>query len=778
MTAITRRQLLAFFGATAAAGALRLDGNGIDIGTRRAEAAWPGAFTPVRLPHPLPVYTERSSYLGTGLGTGTILPASPDPSLASYTVLDDVVVAPEFERYVIVRWGDRVFSDPNQYVGYNNDYTAFFGTPGASPLDGLLYMNHEYVSFPFSTLAPETPASLATPPAATSFEAVVGFALPTTRTRELLGEMLYNCGASIVRIHRGANGQYEVRARDPRNWRLTGLSGLAINTGRSDGYETVTGWGNRPHQQGDDHYLIGTGPAATEVFPLSTDGLGNKIIGTAFNCSGGTTPWQTALSAEENFQASSAFFVGVTEDVRPDGTQTGYLDGTTGKEFGLVGEKYGWIVEIDPRGEVPPRKHTALGRFRHENIALRVSPRRPLVAYMGDDRRGGHVWKFVSADNVGEPTRKANSRLFEEGTLCVARFEPDGSGTWIPLLLDTSTDPRSPSDLASVELAALGTAQQNGRIRLPRRNGVAGQTVDGGFFVVDLTNETTALPDYRGKVLGDFYESRGAALADAFLAGNLIGGTPSARPEDIEINPRNRREVIIALTDGAPGSDGYPDSRIFVVAKYGAPVAATQQSGALFKIIEEDIDGTGLSFKWERFVQAGEAGSVDGTGFAAVDNLAFDKDGDLWGVTDMSTGLHNGFGEGLTPSQTTIDHTQKGNTSNLVGVFGNNFLFCVPLVGPDAGQLFPFAYGPARCEFTGPTFVGEQVIISVQHPGENMPIGDGSTLTRTIEMLKLDGSLFTQSRTVSKGSNWPDNVAGALSPMPRPAIIGIRRRPR
>jgi hypothetical protein len=55
-------------------------------------------------------------------------------------------------------------------------------------------------------------------------------------------------------------------------------------------------------------------------------------------------------SAEENFQGSSLFFVGMQEAVKKNGTQTGYLDGTSGKEFGLVGEKYGCLVEIDLEG--------------------------------------------------------------------------------------------------------------------------------------------------------------------------------------------------------------------------------------------------------------------------------------------------------------------------------------------------------------------------------------------------------------------------------------------
>jgi len=58
---------------------------------------------------------------------------------------------------------------------------------------------------------------------------------------------------------------------------------------------------------------------------------------------------------------------------QPDGTQTEYTSGTTGAEFGLVGEKIRWMVEIDPANpDYRPRKHTALGRFRHENITMRV----------------------------------------------------------------------------------------------------------------------------------------------------------------------------------------------------------------------------------------------------------------------------------------------------------------------------------------------------------------------------------------------------------------------
>jgi secreted PhoX family phosphatase len=70
-----------------------------------------------------------------------------------------------------------------------------------------------------------------------------------------------------------------------------------------------------------------------------------------------------------------------------------------------------------------------------------VEAGKKLIAYMGDDRRGGHTWKFVSKGTVSSPTDKNNSALFEDGTLYVARYNSDGTGRWIPLSLNTATDP-------------------------------------------------------------------------------------------------------------------------------------------------------------------------------------------------------------------------------------------------------------------------------------------------------------------------------------------------
>jgi uncharacterized protein len=813
---VSRRNVLKFFGASATA-ALVEPFFGASEALAQGNAKL--SFTPVRLPHPLPIYRRHPSFLATALGAGTTVPPASDIKLASYAVIDDVVVPPEYERYVIVRWGDRVFPNPEDYVGYNADYTAFIPIDRHGDdddddhrhwrgEDGYLWVNHEYVSYPASTLTPGAVVGLAnapttdfttlgfsfpvgsTPGGATLAERLAG--LTSTERRLLIGEFYYNQGGSILVIsRRNRRDQWEVVKHHRKNRRIHGLSGLGINAERTDGYQSVTSWGASPHQQGDRNSLIGTGPAATQVFNLSTDGLGNRIIGTAYNCSGATTPWGTVMSAEENFQGgtsgSSPFFIGVQENVLPNGTQMEYLPTTGGvvaggTEFGLVGEKYGWLTEIDPDdSDFRPRKHTALGRFRHENIALRVGRGLKLVAYMGDDRRGGHTWKFVSDGYVHRRTSRANSKLLERGTLYVAHYNPDGTGYWIPLRLGTPTNPSRPSDISSVPFAAGFTSGTlaAGRVRLPQRAGVAGQTTDGGSFACERANEAAALVNfpagYLNATLGDFYPTLGAALCDAFHAANLIGGTPAARPEDLEVNPRNPREVIISFTDGAPGGDGYPDSRIFQVAKLDAAANATQQSGGLYKIREDSRDGTGLTFRWTKLEQGGEAGAVDCDGFAAVDNLAFDTRGNVWGVTDMSTGLHNGFTDGVN-TPTTISHTATGDVSSFIGVFGNNWLFYVPLEGRSAGEIIPFAYGPTRCEMTGPTFIGNSLIVSVQHPSEDCIYTPLMTLARDIEMLNLDGSLFTQHRTVSRGSNWPSNIEGTLDGPPRPCVIAIQRK--
>src|SRR5690606_14286300 len=98
--------------------------------------------------------------------------------------------------------------------------------------------------------------------------------------------------------------------------------------------------------------------------------------------------------------------------------------------------RFGWIVEIDPaRPHSQPVKRTALGRFKHEGIAIVEGRDGRIVGYMGDDERFDYIYKFVSADNWHVMRARGLSPL-DHGNLYVARFNDDGTGDWIELSID------------------------------------------------------------------------------------------------------------------------------------------------------------------------------------------------------------------------------------------------------------------------------------------------------------------------------------------------------
>jgi len=183
-------------------------------------------FTSVRLPHDLQWYTTNDSYLPSD---GSTLPAG-SANLATYTVIDDVAVPPQYERYVIMALGDKLFPNPDEYVGYNADWNGFVPTFTAD--DGYLTNNHEYISFPISFDATEAPSSLKSvnPPVKTTALEVIGINLnlpvgATAQQRQSVwGEFMYNQGMSVVRI-RKTNGRFApVTPADSNNRRISGIS--------------------------------------------------------------------------------------------------------------------------------------------------------------------------------------------------------------------------------------------------------------------------------------------------------------------------------------------------------------------------------------------------------------------------------------------------------------------------------------------------------------------------------------------------------------------------
>ena len=197
--------------------------------------------------------------------------------------------------------------------------------------------------------------------------------------------------------------------------------------------------------------------------------------GTYGNCSGGVTPWHTVLTCEENYDEVNRSENGLNWQSVP--------------EEAVDEKKYGWVVEIDPFNEVTPKKHTALGRFAHENAAVRISKDKKLVIYMGDDKADQCLYKFVSSGRYStKMSRQESSTLLESGTLFVADLQ---NKKWLPLDL-----------------------QKNPKLQ------------EAGF------------------------KSQSEVLIDTRRASAAAGGSPLDRPEDCEIDPKDG-SVYVAFTNNS-----------------------------------------------------------------------------------------------------------------------------------------------------------------------------------------------------------------------------------
>jgi secreted PhoX family phosphatase len=549
---------------------------------------------------------------------------------------DAVVVPDGFTSSVVMRWGDPVVAgapafDPfRQSVaaargqfGYNCDYV------GLLPLRGdraLLVVNHEYT------------------------DEVLMFPADTYTEDEIKRIAISNHGMSVVEVQRG---------RAPGSWKRVTPLGAAKH--------------NRRIHDGTEFRL--TGPAAGDPRLRTTaDPTGRSVRGTLNNCAGGTTPWGTVLSGEENFNqyfdASGDLDATYAEQYARygiTGAGKGWKD--VDPRFDLTTEphephRFGWVVEIDPMDpRSTPRKHTMLGRFKHEGANIAISKNGRAVAYMGDDERGDYLYKFVSAEKVDRrrtaAARRHNLTLLTQGTLYVARLTGDGdedgrydgTGRWIPLCTDT-------------------------------RSFVPGMTVND-------------------------------VLIFTRLAADRMSPTRMDRPEDVEPNPVNGR-VYAALTNNSnrgsetlPADEANPVTSSMVRSAIGAPLTAASgnRNGYVLEMIPAERNHGARTFTWNLLLVCGDPdaaetyfGGVDKSTVSPIscpDNVAFDRSGNLWISTD----------------------------GNVLG--SNDGVFRVPTSGAQRGRVQQFATVPRGAEACGPLIADNDrsLFIAVQHPGEI----DGST---------------------------------------------------
>lgn len=192
-----------------------------------------------------------------------------------------------------------------------------------------------------------------------------------------------------------------------------------------------------------------TGPAAGHrLLQTAADPSGTRALGTWNNCGNGETPWGTYLACEENFNgyfSSSDAELEVPARFKRYGIglkDVGYGWGKFDPRFDISKtpnepNRAGYVVEIDP--SVPnsvPKKHTALGRFKHENAEVVVAADGRIVVYMGDDERGEFLYRYVSDGFYAEGADTDD--LLTNGTLYVAKFNDDQRGEWLALTPETT----------------------------------------------------------------------------------------------------------------------------------------------------------------------------------------------------------------------------------------------------------------------------------------------------------------------------------------------------
>lgn len=554
--------------------------------------------------------------------------------------IDDVVVPNGYDYKVTARWGDPLFADAPEFdfdnqtaraqarqFGYNCDYVTFLPLPEdrKGRARGLLVVNHEYTN---SELMFRDFDSEGTSP----------------EDLERIQIELMAHGMSFVEVFRGDRlGAYKIRRSSKFNRRVTAQSRFEL-----------------------------TGPAAGhDWLKTSADPTGTIVLGTLNNCAGGTTPWGTVLSGEENF---NQYFVNASlvadeekkaaykrygfGDTRPSFGYRGWE--RTEKRFDLgqepnEGFRHGWVVELDPMDPgFVPKKRTALGRMKHEGAETTLSANGRAVSYMGDDERFEYAYKFVSSKPMRRggtrEARRNNMSLLDDGTLYVAKFSGDSPPTEI-----------------------------TGDGKLP---------ADGEF---DGTGEWIPL------VSGDQSLVPGMTVAEVLIntraAGDAVGATKMDRPEDFERNPVTGRAYLVLTNNTRRGVDTSPG------VDEANPRKANKH-GHIIEIEEAANDPAATTFVWRIFLLAGdpEDPSTYFAGYdksqvspiSAPDNVAFDSSGNLWIATD----------------------------GNQLG--SNDGFFATPVEGPERGHVKQFLTVVVGSEACGPLITPDQetIFCGVQHPGE------------------------------------------------------------
>ncbi|WP_416882869.1 PhoX family protein [Marivita sp.] len=509
-------------------------------------------------------FGSGAAVMGAGMLKGTTAmaqPASRFPFTPIAAQTDGTIHVPEgYSWKTVVRWGDALFSDAegafdpangvalehaDRVMGENTDGMELFNVDGRE----IFVVNSEYVNPKVNLPHTEDgmPKSLDDVRILQSFQ-----------------------GVTVMELAQGDDG-WSVVIDSPYNRRIHHNTPMTFS-----------------------------GPAAGhDLLKTEADPTGMASLGTFNNCGSGRTPWGTYLTCEENF---NGYFGAVSEVSANSMVMDGFrrygvstkVDAGRYNYHGFDARfdiatnpnephRAGYIVEIDPANpNSTPIKHTALGRFKHENAAYGIAADGRVVVYMGDDERGEFMYRWVSNDVYvpGEDT----STLLVDGTLSVAVFGDDMSGRWVPL-----TPATTGMDQAMISIFTRMAASKVGATTMDRPEWIAVHPNASEAYCC-LTNN-----------------SRRGVLNDDGTVRTNAGGDPMTVNA---VNPRdtNRYGQIVRWRPegGDHGADGFSWD-LYVMA--GNPTVA---EGA----------------------QAGSANINAGNLFNSPDGMVIDNTGLIWIQTD------------------------------------------------------------------------------------------------------------------------------------------------
>ena len=259
---------------------------------------------------------------GDGLRFSSIEPVA--------VTVDDVTVPRGYQWDPIIRWGDPIlkgapaFDAANQspeaqagQFGYNNDYLDIIET-NRDGTKALLVCNHEYTN--------------------------EGIMFPPGMDPEQLIRTAWAAhGMAVVELKRRRRGD---------TWRY--VRGAQLN-------RRITL---------DTTFRVDGPAAGSDLLKTVADSTGRRVRGTMNNCAGGTTPWGTVLSGEENFNQyfratgtdprETRYGLSATGDSRNWRSVDPRWDATTA-DYANEPNRFGWIVELDPL--IPDRARSSTRRW-------------------------------------------------------------------------------------------------------------------------------------------------------------------------------------------------------------------------------------------------------------------------------------------------------------------------------------------------------------------------------------------------------------------------------